>query len=142
MQLGVLPGLRPATGAIPAISQLQSDSVDANLCTAHRPMPSEGSRGCLSVPRGNDLSIQIGLSRSVRGLRSHVANDGTIGNDTRDQISIAFPRSFDNRDPPSSAAAYEGSGRFDPYNVRAVEREWLTPSFCVTDLKARSEEAL
>lgn len=94
----------------------------------------------------NELSIRIGASRYMRGVRTPQSNDGTVGKDTRMAQQLSFPGSYlrgnmrdclpvyargeapPDRGPHNWGRAYIGSHLPDPYDTRPVENDWSRPS--------------
>jgi hypothetical protein len=94
----------------------------------------------------NELSIRIGASRDMRGVRTPHCNDGTVGKDTRMALQLSFTGSYlrgnmrehppihprgeapPDRGPHNWGRAYIGSHLPDPYDTKPVENDWSRPS--------------
>ena len=94
----------------------------------------------------NELSIRLGASRDMRGVRTPHSNDGTVGKDARMLQQLSFPGSYlrgnmhstppiyprgrapHDRGPHNWGRAYKGSHLPDPYDIKPVENDWCRPS--------------
>jgi hypothetical protein len=94
----------------------------------------------------NELSIRLGASHDMRGVRTPHANDGTVGKDNRMVQQLSFPGGYlrgnmsnalpvypraespNDRGPHNWGRAFEGSHLPDPYDTKPVENDWSRPS--------------